>query len=34
MSQPPFGDPGVCPRIALFSSTTNQSPIGGTFSTA
>ena len=33
MSQPPFGDPGVCPWIALFSSTTNQSPIGGTFST-
>ncbi len=33
MSRPPFGDPGVCPTIALFSSTTNQSPIGGTFST-
>ena len=33
MSRPPFGDPGVCPTIALFSSTTNQSPIGGLFST-
>ena len=33
MSQPPFGDPGVCPTIALFSYTTNQSPIGGSFST-
>jgi hypothetical protein len=33
MSRPPFGDPGVCPTIVLFSSTTNQSPIGGFFST-
>jgi hypothetical protein len=31
---PPFGEPGVCPTIALFSSTTNHSPIGGPFSTA
>src|ERR1035441_1871385 len=34
MSRPPFGDPGVCPTIALFSSTTNHSPFGGLFSTA
>jgi hypothetical protein len=33
MSQPPFGDPGVCPTIALFSLSTNQSPIGGSLST-
>ena len=33
MSRPPFGDPGVCPTIAVFSLTTNQSPIGGIFST-
>jgi|ERR1017187_8200262 hypothetical protein len=33
MSRPPFGDPGVCPTIALFSYTTNQSPFGGLFST-
>jgi len=32
MGQPPFGDPGSCPTIALFSSTTNQSPFGGAFS--
>ena len=29
-----FGEPGVCPTIALFSSTTNHSPFGGPFSTA
>jgi hypothetical protein len=34
MSRPPFGDPGGCPTIALFSSTTNHSPFGGCFSTA
>src|ERR1019366_9137347 len=34
MSRPPFGDPGGCPTIALFSSTTNHSPFGGFFSTA
>src|ERR1035438_9875777 len=33
MSQPPFGDPGMCPTIALFSLSTNQSPIGGSLST-
>ena len=31
---PAFGEPGVCPTIVLFSSTTNQFPIGGSFSTA
>ena len=30
----PLGEPGVCPTIALFSSTTNHFPIGGFFSTA
>src|ERR1700693_2086890 len=34
MSRPPFGDPGSGPTIALFSYTTNQSPFGGSFSTA
>src|SRR6185312_9270788 len=34
MPGPPFGEPGVCPRIALFSSTTNQFLNGGTFPTA
>ena len=33
MSQPPFGDPGVCPTIVLFSLSTNQSPIGGSLAT-
>jgi hypothetical protein len=27
--QPPFGEPGVCPTIVLFSSTTNQFLSGG-----
>ncbi len=31
--QPPFGEPGVCPPIVLFSSTTNQFLIGGAFPT-
>jgi hypothetical protein len=34
MCRPPFGEPGVCSTIALFSYTTNQFPIGGFFSTA
>ena len=34
MSRPPLGGPGVGPTIALFSFTTNQSPIGDSFSTA
>jgi len=33
MPVPPFGEPGVCPRIVLFSSTTNQFLIGGAFPT-
>jgi hypothetical protein len=34
MCRPPFGEPGVCPTIVLFSLSTNQFPIGGFFSTA
>src|SRR5947209_1695153 len=33
MPVPPFGEPGVCPTIALISYTTNQFLIGGTFPT-
>jgi hypothetical protein len=33
MPGPPFGEPGVCPTIVLFSSTTNQFLIGGAFPT-
>jgi hypothetical protein len=33
MPVPPFGEPGMCPTIALFSYTTNQFLIGGAFPT-
>jgi hypothetical protein len=32
MNRPPSGEPGQCPTIGLFSSTTNQFPIGPSFS--
>ena len=33
MWEPPFGEPGECPRIVCVSFTTNQFLIGGAFST-
>src|SRR5208283_3609684 len=33
MPQPPFGEPGVRPKIVCVSFTTNPFPIGGLFST-